>query len=259
MDLGIKGETALILASSRGLGFGCAKALAGEGARVVLNGLSEENGRKAAEAIGGDTIFVAADVAKAEDRARLWEEASDHLGEISILVTNAYGPKAGKFVERDNADWREAFEQTFVSAIDMAYRAAPPMVERGWGRIVNISSMSAKEPSTNTPLGNSLKAGLLGAFGTLAREIADKGVTVNSLLPGPFDTDLLRKYAKYMVNDESLSDAEGVAEFAKTVPAKRLGTIEEFGAVCAFLCSRQAAYMTAQAIAVDGAVVRTML
>lgn len=259
MDLGIKGESALILASSRGLGFGCAKALADEGVRVVLNGLSEENGRKAAAAIGGDTLFVAADVAKPEDRERLWDAAVAHLGGVSILVTNAYGPAPGPFMERSNEEWRAAFESTFVSAIDMAYRAAPPMVKRGWGRIINISSMSAKEPSTNTPLGNSLKAGLLGAFGTLAREIADKGVTVNSLLPGPFDTDLLRKFAKFMVDDPSLSDAEGVAKFAETVPAKRLGTIEEFGAVCAFLCSRHAGYMTAQAIAVDGAVVRTML
>ncbi|MBT5414753.1 MAG: SDR family oxidoreductase [Rhodospirillaceae bacterium] len=259
MDLGIKGESALVLASSRGLGFGCAKALSDEGVRVVLNGLSEENGAKAVKAIGGDTIFVSADVSKAEDRERLWDEALDHLGEVSILVTNAYGPQPGPFMDRTNEDWRTAFEETFISAIDMAYRAAPPMVERGWGRIINISSMSAKEPSTNTPLGNSLKAGLLGAFGTLAREIAAKGVTVNSLLPGPFDTDLLRPFAKYMVNDPSLSDDEGVRKFAETVPVKRLGKIEEFGAVCAFLCSRHAGYVTAQAISVDGAVVKTML
>ena len=259
MDLGIAGEGALCLASTRGIGFGCAKALAAESCRVVLNGRDEETGAAAAATIGPDALFVAGDVADEAVRAALFEAARAHLGTVSILLTNADGPPGGPFVSKTLADWRAGYEATFLSAVDMARRAVPDMIARGFGRIVSINSMSAKEPSRNTPLGNALKAGLVGAMATLAREIAETGVTVNSVLPGLIDTELLHRFAKFMIGRPEMTDADAaLAILMEDTPTGRLGTIEEMGALCAFLASRHAGYITGQAIAMDGAIIKSV-
>jgi 3-oxoacyl-[acyl-carrier protein] reductase len=149
-------------------------------------------------------------------------------------------------------DWRAAFELSLLSAVDLARVAAVDMVEDGWGRIVNISSTSVKETTPNAPLANGLKTAVIGAFSTLAREIADKGVTVNHILPGPFDTALLRRVSRDLIQRPDLSEEEATQEYARHGPMKRLGTIEEFGSLCAYLCSRKAGYITAQSIVMDG-------
>ncbi|MFX1355606.1 MAG: SDR family oxidoreductase [Promethearchaeota archaeon] len=252
MDFGIAGKTALLMSSTRGLGFGCARALVAEGVRVVINGRNRERGIEARARLEKNAYFVQADVSQPEERARLFKEARTHLGTISILVTNIDGPPPGTFMSKRNDDWQSAFELIMLSALDMVQRCLPEMIEQGYGRVINISSTSAKETTPGTPLSNGIKPGLLGALGTLAREVGSTGVTVNSILPGPFDTDLLRRYAPHAVGRADLSPEEAVQLYAEKGPMKRLGTVEEFGALCAFLCSRQAGYITGQSIVIDG-------
>lgn len=252
MDLGLAGKTALLMASTQGLGFGCAEALTAEGVRVVINGRNAERGAEAVSRLGENAHFVQADISQSVERERLYTEAQAHLGTISILVTNADGPPGGTFMSKSVEDWQEAFELIMLSALDMARRCIPGMIEQGYGRIINISSTSAKETLPGIPLSNGMKPGLLGALGTLAREIGTTGVTVNSILPGPFDTSLLRRFAPSAVGQEDLPPEEAVKLYAERGPMKRLGAIEEFGALCAFLCSPQAGYITGQSIVIDG-------
>ena len=259
MDLGMKGKTALIMSSTRGLGFGCAAALVAEGVRVVINGRNTERGIEAISRLGENAHFVQADVNKPTERARLFKEARAYLGIISMLVTNVEGPPPGTFMSKSSEDWQAAFELIMLSALDMIQRCLPEMIEQGYGRIVNISSISAKEITTGVPLSNALKPGLLGALGTLAREVGTTGVTVNSILPGPVDTELLRRFAPHIVGREDLSPQEAVQLYAERGPMKRLGSIEEIGALCAFLCSHQAGYITGQSIVIDGGLMPTLL
>lgn len=257
MDLGIAGKTALVMSSTRGLGFGCAAALVAEGVEVVINGRNKERGHEALVKLGKKAHFVQADISQAAERERLFQEAHAWLGSISILVTNADGPPPGAFMSMGSGDWQAAFELVMLSALDMARRCLPEMIAQGYGRIVNISSTSAKEITPGALLANSMKPGLLGAFGTLAREIAATGVTVNSILPGPFDTDRIRAYAQRA--NEALCPEEAFRRYAQSQPMKRVGSIEEIGALCAFLCSRQAGYITGQSIVMDGGQVTTLL
>ena len=162
-------------------------------------------------------------------------------------------------MSKSNKDWQAAFELIMLSALDMVQRCLPEMIEQGYGRIINISSTSAKETTPGTPLANAIKPGLLGALGTLAREVGATGVTVNSILPGPFDTDLLRRFAPHAIGRADLSPEEAVQLYAERGPMKRLGTIEEFGALCAFLCSRQAGYISGQSIVIDGGLVPALM
>ena len=258
MDFGIAGKTALLMSSTQGLGFGCAAALAAEGVRVVINGRNKERGIEALSKLGENAHFVQADISKADERERLYQEAREHLGTISILVTNADGPPSGTFMSKSSEDWQIAFELVMLSAIDMARHCLPEMIGQGYGRIVNISSTSAKEITPGALLANGIKPGLLGAFGTLAREVAATGVTVNSILPGPFDTERIRRYATHVFGGEGISEEEAVQQYAEGRPMKRIGTIKEFGALCAFLCSYQASYITGQSIVIDGGQVGTL-
>jgi 3-oxoacyl-[acyl-carrier protein] reductase len=259
MDFGIAGKTALLMSSSRGLGFGCAAVLAAEGVRVVINGRNKERGLEAVSRLGEGAIFIQADISKPAERERLFKEARAHLGTISILVTNADGPPAGSFMSRSDEDWQTAFELTMLSALDMVRRCLPEMIERGYGRIISMSSTSAKETLPGSPLANGIRPGLLGALGTLAREVGATGVTVNSILPGPFDTELMRKVVLRAEENANLSPEEAWLRFAEERPMKRVGNIEEYGALCAFLCSRQAGYITGQSIVIDGGQVSALL
>ena len=259
MDLGLEGKTALLMSSTRGLGFGCAQALVAEGVQVVINGRNIERGIEASARLGGMAHFVQADVGLPSGRSHLITEAREHLGTIAILVTNIDGPTPGKFMSKGTQDWRAAFELLMLSVLDMVHQCLPGMMEQGYGRIVNISSISAKEIVPGTPLSNGIKPGLLGALGTLAREVAASGVTVNSILPGPFDTDLMRRIALQAIGRFNLTLEEAVQQYAQNEPMKRIGTIAEFGALCAFLCSQQAGYITGQNIVIDGGHVASLL
>jgi 3-oxoacyl-[acyl-carrier protein] reductase len=258
MDLGLKGETALCIASSQGLGYGCAEALVAAGCKVVINGRNKERGEQAAKTLGHGTAFIAAELTTDSERIRLFDEAKRHLGHVSILVTNADGPPTGPFLSKSLDDWRKAFELCMLPAIDLANRAVPEMAARGFGRIINISSISVKEPTPNAPLSCGVKLGLVGALATLAREVAEKGITVNNILPGPFDTALLRRVARALTQRPDVSEEEAVKIYGQNTPVKRIGTIQECGSMCAFLASRQAGYMTGQSVVLDGGLVHTI-
>jgi len=257
MDLGLSGKTALLMSSTQGLGFGCALALVEEGVNVVINGRNIDRGLEAQSKLGDQAHFVQADISQLSERKRLYEEAKAHLGTISILVTNVDGPPSGAFMSKSLDEWQTAFEMVMLSALDMAQQCLPDMIGQGYGRIVNISSTSAKEITPGSVIANGIKPGLLGAFGTLAREIASTGVTVNSILPGPFDTERIRRYARNEYQD--LLSEEAMRHYAEGRPMKRVGTISEFGALCAFLSSKKAGYITGQSIVIDGGQVESLL
>lgn len=258
MDLGLKYKSALVLSSTKGMGFGCAKALAAEGVRVVINGRNKKNGEDALSKIEGEVYFAEADITKPSGRNKLFGEVRKKVGSISILVTNADGPPAGSFIDKNSMDWLSAFNLVMSSALEMAQKSLPDMIEKGFGRIINISSTSAKETVPGLVLANSLKPALLGAFGTLAREVSDKGITVNSILPGAFNTERMRNYAIKTFGGE-ISSEEAVKRYEENLPMKRMGSVDEIGALCAFLASKQASYITGQSILIDGGIVTSLL
>ena len=257
MDLGIAGETALVLGGTRGLGFACAAALAEAGVRVIVNGRDAAAGRAAVERLGAGARYLPGDVAAPEARAALIRAASAEP--VSILVNNAGGPPPGQFSEHGAEVWRQAVELSLISAIEVTQALVRGMVERGFGRIVNITSFVAKEPYPNMAISNALRVGLTGAMATLAREVAGRGVTVNNLLPGLMDTGALQRVIDGRARRENLGQDEVRRLMAQSVPIGRLGRAEDFGPLCAFLCSRLAGYITAQNIAVDGGLVRGLL
>ncbi len=259
MDFGISGKGALVLGSSQGLGFDCARALHGEGANIVLNGRTPDKLAAAAKNLGKTVRYVAGDVSVAEDRARIFQDARDILGPISILVTNASGPPPGPMESHDHEAWLGALETNMLSAIGFVKLALPDMVADGFGRIVNITSFSVREPYPNMGLATGVRAGLTGAMSAFAREVAGTGVTVNNLLPGLMDTPALQRVFAARAKQFDISEGEARERMASSVPMRRLGEAEDFGPACAFLCSRQASYITAQNITVDGGLVGALL
>ena len=259
MDLRLEGRIALIVGGSGGLALACARSLVEAGARVVINGRDAARGRAAVDALDGNVHFIQADVSVPADRARLFAAASEVHGPIMILVNNAGGPPTGQFGEHDRATWLAAIETNLLAAVDITERCLPAMIEAGFGRIVNVTSFAVREPYPNLVLSNTVRAGLHGAMATLAREVAAKGVTVNNILPGLMDTPALQRVYRAQARRENNSEDAAKARMAEAVPAKRLGTAEDFGPICAFLCSPLAGYITAQNITVDGGLVRALL
>jgi 3-oxoacyl-[acyl-carrier protein] reductase len=259
MDLGITCEPALVLGGTQGLGRACAEALADAGARVVLVGRDAQKGRAAAKDIGDNAFYVQGDLSDPADRRTLFAAACEPAGAPSILVTNAGGSPPGPFAEKTHDDWLKALELNMLAAVDMARLALPAMIERKFGRIVNITSFVVREPYPNMALANGVRVGLTGAMAALAREVADKGVTVNNLLPGLMDTPALQRVYTAQSENEGISIDEAKTRMAASIPVGRLGTAEDFGPLCAFLCSRHAGYITAQNFTVDGGLVRGLL
>lgn len=259
MDLGISGLNALVLGSSQGLGFSCAKALAEAGARVVVNGRDQKKAEAAAVSIGHGAVSVTGDVSDLQGRARIVEEARTRTGPISILVTNAGGPPPGPLETHGHDVWLKALESNMLSAIDMVRLVLPGMREARFGRIVNVTSFTVREPYPNMGLATGVRAGLTGAMASLAREVAAEGITVNNLLPGLMDTGALKRVYDAQAARENITPEAAKARMADSVPMKRLGEADDFGPVCAFLCSRHAGYMTGQNITVDGGLVRALL
>ena len=245
MDLGIEGRVALVTGASKGLGLGVATALAREGARVAISSRSRERIDPAAAAIGArGFVHDASDVDGAAEFVR---RVADELGPIDILVANSGGPPATLDVFDFSADrWRAAYETLLLGQLALIEAALPGMRERGWGRILSMSSSVVREPDPVLILSASHRAALLATLKTLARELAPNGVTVNTLLTGLIDTDRVREMG--------LHRPETIA----TIPMQRLGTIDEFGAAAAFLCSEPAAYITGATLLVDGGASRTV-
>ncbi|KWT79194.1 MULTISPECIES: SDR family oxidoreductase [unclassified Variovorax] len=256
MDLGIAGRTALVCGASKGLGYGCAEALVREGVNVVIVARGAEALAEAAKKLetaaraGGPWVRpVAADITTPEGRAAAFAAHKD----FDIVVTNAGGPPPGDFRDWDREAWIKAVEANMLTPIELIKATVDGMAGRGFGRIVNITSSSVKAPIDILGLSNGARSGLTGFVAGVARSaIAARGVTLNNLLPGAFETDRLRGTMEGAAK-KSGQDFDAVWESRKkTIPAKRFGTPEEFGAICAFLCSVQAGYLNGQNILADG-------
>jgi len=255
MDLGIAGRTALVCGASKGLGYGSALALVKEGVNVVVVARGAEALQaaaaqlQAAAAGGASAKAVAADITTPEGRAAAFAAHADY----DIVVTNAGGPPPGDFRDWDREAWIQAVEANMLTPIELIKATVDGMAARGFGRIVNITSSAVKAPIDILGLSNGARSGLTGFVAGVARSgLAARGVTINNLLPGAFDTDRLRNTAVGAAKKTGQS-IEAIQEARrKTIPARRFGTPEEFGAICAFLCSVHAGYMTGQNVLADG-------
>lgn len=252
MELGLKGRTAIVCAASAGLGRGCAEALAREGVNLVLNARTPGPLEAAAAAIAKETgvtvIPVAADVATAEGRAALLAACPNP----DILINNAGGPPPGDFRDWEREDWIKAVDQNMITPILLIKGVVDGMIERKFGRIVNITSSAVKSPLGILGLSNGARTGLTGFVAGLARQVAEHNVTINNLLPGPFDTNRLRSNIASMAKQRGVAAEVVEAERRNANPTKRFGQPEEFGAACAFLCSTRAGYIVGQNILLDG-------
>lgn len=262
MDLGLKNKVALVAAGSRGLGRAVAEELAAEGASLVLcardiNTLTE-TAAAIADASGAHVLAVPADVTDVDSIKQLVEAGIDRFGRIDILVTNAGGPPAGTFDQLTREQWDEALRLTLLSAIELARQVLPGMKQRRWGRILNITSISVKQPVENLMLSNSLRAGLTGFARTLANEVAADGITVNNILPGYTRTERLEDLAIMMAEKQGISTSEFHGKWEKEIPMGRLGEPREFAALAAFLVSERASYITGTSIQVDGGWIRSL-
>jgi 3-oxoacyl-[acyl-carrier protein] reductase len=254
MDLGIKGKWALVCAASKGLGRGCAQALAGEGVNVVITARGAEALQATAAALRAsnpavEVRAVAGDITTPEGRAA----ALAACPQVDILVNNAGGPPPGDFRNWGREEWIKALDANMLTPIELIRATVDAMAERGFGRVVNITSGAVKAPIDILGLSNGARSGLTGFVAGLARSsIAARGVTINGLLPGPFDTDRLKVTMQGLAQKSGQSIEAVMAQRAGTIPVRRLGRPEEFGAVCAFLCSVHAGYMTGQNLLLDG-------
>ena len=257
MDLGIAGKHALVCGASKGLGLGCAQALVREGVNVLIVARGVETLEASANKLIADSArpenakvqFVAADITTAEGRAAVFAVQQD----FDIVVTNAGGPPPGDFRDWDRDAWIKAVDANMLTPIELIKATVDGMAARGFGRIVNITSSSVKAPIDVLGLSNGARSGLTGFVAGVARtSLAAKGVTLNNLLPGVFDTDRIRGMLEANSNKTGQSVQVLADARRKNIPAQRFGTPEEFGAICAFLCSVHAAYMTGQNVLADG-------
>ncbi len=259
MDLGIKGKRALVCASSKGLGRGCAEALAEAGVNLVLNGRGAEALEATAAHIrdtyGVEVTAVAADVATEAGRAALLEAA----GDLDILVNNAGGPPPGVWSDWDRDDFIAALDANMLAPIALMKAALPGMIDQGWGRVVNITSGSVKAPIPQLGLSNSARAGLTGYVAGTARQVAQHGVNINNMLPGIHATDRAVSLDTGVSNAQGISMDQAKAQREATIPARRYGTAAEFGAMCAFLCSQHAGFIVGQNIVLDGGAINATI
>ncbi len=252
MDLGISGKRALVCASSKGLGRGCAEALAAEGVHLVMNARGSDALEEAAADIraahGVEVTSVAADITTEDGRAAVLAAA----GDVDILVTNAGGPPPGMWNDWDREDFIGALDANMLTPIALMKALVPGMMDRGWGRVVNITSVSVKSPVAVLGLSNSARAGLTGYVAGTSRQVAGKGVIINNLLPGIHDTDRATALDGGVSKSEGISMEAARAKREATIPVGRYGTAAEFGAACAFLCSAHAGFIVGQNLLLDG-------
>jgi 3-oxoacyl-[acyl-carrier protein] reductase len=252
MDLGIRGKRALVCAASKGLGRGCAEALAEAGVDLVINARGadalEATARAIESAHGVTVTTVAADITSEAGRAEVLAAA----GDIDILVTNAGGPPPGMWTDWNREDFLRAFDANMLTPIALMQALVPGMIARGWGRVVNITSGSVKAPIPVLGLSNTARTGLTGFVAGMSRQVAGKGVIVNNLLPGIHDTDRATALDGGVAEREGIDLAEARRRREATIPVGRYGTPAEFGAMCAFLSSQHAGFMVGQNVLLDG-------
>ena len=256
MDLGLRGKFALVTAASKGLGRAAAMELAREGADVAIAARTAADLEATAAGIRAATgvrvLAVKADVSQESDLIRLAGEVTATFGRIDILVNNAGGPPPGRFTDLTDDDWLAAVNLTLLSVVRMTRLVLPEMRLRRWGRIINIASLSVKEPMSNLILSGALRSGVVSMAKTLSGQVAAEGITVNNVCPGSILTDRIHSLVRYDAETQGRSVDEVMAEWAAAIPMQRIGQPEELAALIAFLASERAAYITGATIQVDG-------
>ena len=239
VDLGLEGKTAAVAAASTGLGFGCAQALAEEGVRVAICGRNRETIEAAAAKLPGDALAIVADLSTPDGAKGFIADALAGLGHVDILVANAGGPPPGTFATTTIEAYREALDLTLLSTVAMCQEAVPAMQERGWGRVVAITSIGAKQPIGTLAASSMARAGVTSFLKVLATEVAGDGVTVNSIQPGIHATNRIKRLGN-------------IEDIGKRIPTGVIGTAEDFGKAAAFLCSEPAKFITGTGLLLDG-------
>ncbi|HPQ60084.1 MAG TPA: SDR family oxidoreductase [Syntrophales bacterium] len=256
MDLGLKGKVVLVSGGSMGLGKAVALEMGREGARVAIGSLDDAYLAAAAEEVrektGAEVIAVPADVSDPGQAKGFVRKALEHFGTVDILVNNAGGPPSVGFLDIDDKLWEYGFRLNLLSTIVMTREAVPVMKEKKWGRIINMTSISVKQPIDGLMLSNTIRSGVIGFAKTLSNELAPFNVTVNSVCPGYTLTDRVRNLAKTIAERENTTPEAVIGKWEEAIPMKRLGTPEDFAALVTFLASEQAGYITGAAIQIDG-------
>lgn len=256
MDLGLKGKVAMVAAASKGIGLAIAQVLAEEGCHVSICGRTEETLEHAAALIHEDARTYVVDVTNADDLAWWVEQTRHDLGSPSILVTNTGGPPAGLLSDMTDEQWAAGFESTLMNVVRLTRLVLPEMQAAGWGRIVHLTSLVAKEPSRMLPISSTLRGGLVNLTRLQALEAAPHGVTVNAVLPGHTMTDRQTHLASLRAEREGISVEEALAKQGAEVPLGRLADPREIADAVAFLCSSRASYITGTSLLADGGLVR---
>lgn len=256
MDLGISGKVALIAAASKGIGFATAKLLADEGCKVSICGRAESNLRSAAEKISPDCHWQVCDVSNLESIEHWIQAAKSELGEPHILITNTGGPPVGPVMEISDEQWQTGIDSTLLNIVRMVRLVAPSMAESGWGRIVHITSLVAREPNDLLPISSTIRSGIEALTKVQSNALAKHGVTVNTVQPGYTLTDRQTHLCSIRAEQNGTSLEQEIEKQANIIPVGRMGKPEEIGSAVAFLCSQQAAFITGTSVLVDGGMVK---
>jgi len=263
VDLGLQKKVALVAAASKGLGRAVAEELAREGARVAICSRNETLIGKVAGEISTETcseVFgFRADVSRTEDVERLVSKVADQFGTIDILVTNAGGPPPGTFDTLENSAWLDAFYLNLLSVVDLCRAVIPYMKANRWGRIINVTSISVKQPVDGLLLSNSLRAGVVGLAKTLSKELGPDNILVNNVCPGFTMTGRIDELANATAERTGLSREDVLRDWESTIPLGRIGNTSEFAALVAFLASERASYITGTTIPIDGGAIQGLL
>jgi 3-oxoacyl-[acyl-carrier protein] reductase len=260
MDLGLRGQTALVAAASRGLGRAVAAAFVGEGARVAICARNRQRLEATASELGGDVLPVPADVTKPEDVERFVRTAADRFGHIDILVNNAGSPPAGAFVELTDEQWSQAITLNLMSAVRLTRAVIPYMRRQGGGRILNITSYVIKQPLQNLVLSNAVRLAVAGLAKTLAMELGPDNIQVNTVCPGPIATERLEELTQTLATRQQISFDEADRRlWTEQIPLGRVGQPEEFANAVVFLASPRASFITGTALQIDGGLIKAVL